>query len=485
MTIIVPDRKIVMPDRPPIWTPSPKQEMLLACDDFEVLYGGAAGGGKSDALLIDAWCLQHNGPANKNHRAVIFRRNYKDLLDLIDRSEALYPGFIKGIKFDNQDLIWETPAGAKLTFAYLENDRDRFKWRGRAFNYIGFEELTTWPTDKCWVYLASRCRTVDRTLPRYLRATTNPDGPGQRWVMERWGIDPEGKPTRIERDVEFELEDGSFETRKIVRRFIPALLKDNPHLRGSGYRETLMDMPPEEREALLEGKWTGNRVHGAIFLRQMQKARAEGRICKGLPILTDVPVNTFWDMGWNDTNAVWNHQYAALCNRFLSCYQQSHMTLEGMCAYLQAWQAEKGIVYGTHYLPHDAEKRNQQTGKSDIELLREIWKGQRFVPVPRTPSKVTAINQGRSAFATAYFDEEECADGIAALDAYRWVWSESQQVFTDAAYHGPESNYADAYLQYAQGYAPKQQRVRRPDDGDADPRARRRQHRNRGSWRSA
>lgn len=476
---------ILVPERKPIWTPSEKQQMLLACDDFEVLYGGAAGGGKSDALLIDAWCLQHNGPANPNHRAVIFRRNYKDLRDLIDRAEVLYPQFIKGAKYNGQELVWETPAGAKLEFGYLENDRDRFKYRGRAWNYVAFEELTTWPTDKCWVYLITRCRTVDPTLPQYARATTNPDGPGQRWVMERWGIDPEGNPTRIEREVEFELADGSFEARKIVRRFIPALLRDNPHLRGTGYRERLMDMPAEEREALLEGKWTGNRVHGAIFVREMQRARAEGRIKPRVAILTDVPVNTFWDMGWNDANAVWFHQYAASENRFLRSHQQSHLTLAERVSHLQAWQAEKGIVYGTHFLPHDAEHKSEQTGKSDVEILRALWPGQRFVCLPRPHSKVVAINQTRQAFANCIFDAEECSDGIAALDAYRWEWSERQQVFTDTPFHGPESNFADAFQQFGLGYAPKQQRVKTPDPDVGDPRARRRERRSRGSWRSA
>ena len=67
-----------------VWEPTPRQSAFLACDDFEVLYGGAAGGGKSDALLIDALCLQHGGPDNAHHRAVLFRRTFPELRDLIE-----------------------------------------------------------------------------------------------------------------------------------------------------------------------------------------------------------------------------------------------------------------------------------------------------------------------------------------------------------------------------------------------------------------
>lgn len=250
--------------------------------------------------------------------------------------------------------------------------------------------------------------------------------------------------------------------------------------------ELITQMGEADAETLLQQEWYCSfdaLRQGAIYMREMNRAREELRI-KRLPILQDVPVNTFWDMGWNDANAVWFHQYAALENRFLHSHQQSGLTLADRVSYLQAWAGEKGIVYGTHYLPHDADHKSEQTGKSDVELLRQLWPGQRFVIVPRTPSLYTAITgQCRPAFANCYFDINECADGISALEAYRWQWNERQKVYTDMPFHGPESNFADAFRQFAQGYAPKQQRIRTPDS--PDPRERRHSRQSRGTWRSA
>lgn len=438
------------------WEASPKQNQLLSATEYEVLYGGAAGGGKSDALLIDAWCIQYGGPQNPNHRGALFRRSFPELKDLIDRAREIYPQFIPGIKYDSNDHRFTTPDGGKVEFAYLNNDQDRFKYRGRAFNYLGFDELTLWPTSTCYEYLLTRNRTTDKSLPRFVRATTNPDGPGQKWVMERWGISEEGHATliRVPIEAEIELPSGEFVMRQVevMRRFIPAKLSDNKHLRGTGYRESLLLQSDKEvTEALLEGLWVGNRVKGAVYLAAMQRMRQENRLTQ-VPWADGIPVNTFWDLGYNDTTAIWLHQQVGPQNRFVQCFENSGVGNDYYVRELQRIQSERGIVYGTHYLPHDSEHHSRQTAKTDIEAYRKLWPGQRFTPVARTKRKITAIQQTRACMSTVWIDREGCADGIAALDAFRFKYDDKLGTYGSEPLHDWSSNFATAFQQFAQGY---------------------------------
>lgn len=445
------------PDAPVVWEATDKQADFLSCPDYEVLYGGAAGGGKSDSLLIDLWALQDGGPQHPKHRAILFRRSYPELKELIDRSREIFPKFIQGAKYDKNEHVWTTPAGAKYEFGYLNNDNDRWKYK-RAWNKIGFDELTLWPTSVCYLYLRSRNRTTARDLPCDMRSTTNPDGPGQLWVMEHFGIQEDGKASRIVVPMEFELPDGEggfkLEMRNVVRRFIPAKLAENPHLRGTGYRERLMMMAPDERDALLGGLWRGNKVEGAYYFKELQKARAEGRVGR-IPHRADVPVNTFWDLGKNDFNSIWFHQSAAFQNCFIHSYQNSGEYLPHYAAYLKTLQQERGYVYGTHYLPHDADhKPLTSNGKSAKDQLEELMPGERFEVVPRVERRIDGINQTRAAMASCFFDDtpDGCADGLAALALYRKKWNNAIGAFTDEHVHDSNSNYADALRQFAQGY---------------------------------
>ena len=130
------------------------QTDFLASDEKDVLYGGAAGGGKSFAMLIDPLRYCHK----KGHRALILRRSMPELRELIDKSRELYPRAFPGTKFREVEKIWNFPSGAKIEFGFLEKEADVYRYQGQAYSWIGFDEITHLPTEFGWNYLASRLR---------------------------------------------------------------------------------------------------------------------------------------------------------------------------------------------------------------------------------------------------------------------------------------------------------------------------------------
>ena len=224
------------------------QTDFLAAPEKDVLYGGAAGGGKSFAMLIDPLRNCHL----KGHRALILRRSMPELRELIDKSRELYPRAFPGTKFREVEKIWNFPSGAKIEFGFLEKDADVYRYQGQAYSWIGFDEITHLPTEFGWNYLASRLRTTDPKIKTYLRCTANPGGVGAHWVRKRY-LEP-SEPNKS-----FTGEDG------LTRKFIPARLLDNPYLAQDGeYERMLLSLPPIQRKQLLEGNWEVN--EGAAFV---------------------------------------------------------------------------------------------------------------------------------------------------------------------------------------------------------------------------
>jgi len=223
------------------------QEDFLAAAETDVLYGGAAGGGKSYAMLVDPLRYAHRA----SHRALIIRRSMPELRELIDKSRELYPKAFPGCKYREVEKLWNFPSGAKIEFGFLERDADVYRYQGQAYSWIGFDEITHLPTEFPWNYLASRLRTTDSEIVPYMRCTANPGGVGAHWVKKRY-IEPN------EPNHSFKGADG------LTRKFIPARLEDNPYLAKDGrYEQMLKALPATQRKQLLEGNWDVN--EGAAF----------------------------------------------------------------------------------------------------------------------------------------------------------------------------------------------------------------------------
>ena len=223
------------------------QTDFLAASETDVLYGGAAGGGKSYAMLVDPLRFAHRAA----HRALILRRSMPELRELIDKSRELYPKAFPGCKYKEVEKLWNFPSGAKIEFGFLERDADVYRYQGQAYSWIGFDEITHQATEFSWNYLASRLRTTDPEIIPYMRCTANPGGVGAHWVKKRY-IDP-SPPYES-----FKGADG------LSRKFIPARLDDNPYLANDGrYEQMLKALPPTQRRQLLEGDWEV--AEGAAF----------------------------------------------------------------------------------------------------------------------------------------------------------------------------------------------------------------------------
>lgn len=217
------------------YEPTPKQRaFLLMNNQKEVLYGGAAGGGKSVAQLMAA--LQYVDIPG--YSAILFRKTYADLAlpnALIDMSKQWLMPFVnsKEVHWSEKDKKYTFPSGASLSFGYLEHADDCYRYQGAEFQYIGMDEVTHIDPGN-YRYLFSRLRRPkDLDVPLRFRATANPGGEFGEYYYERFFVEGPSKG----------------------RIFIPAGLDDNPYLDQEAYKESLEELDPLERERLLNGNW--------------------------------------------------------------------------------------------------------------------------------------------------------------------------------------------------------------------------------------
>jgi predicted phage terminase large subunit-like protein len=304
-----------------IWEPnSAPQRQFVESTCREVLYGGAAGGGKSAA----ATALPVSWAHLPGFLALILRRDSTQLPDLLSKAEALYPKILNcrasAPKKWGGRTAYQVPGGGTILYGHCQLARSYTQFDGWEINLLEFEELTHF-TEKQYKYICARVRSSDPKLPTLIRATTNPGGEGHEWVFKHWGawLDPdfeaEGLPPKDSRPVGPPAKPGEVwwieqrqegtatrevyhredqtprGTRTLSRTFIPAKLTDNVDLfkNDPNYLEQLKSLDPLRRSQLLGGDWLAKPAAGLFFKRKWCQLVEKSDVPPGARLVR------FWD----------------------------------------------------------------------------------------------------------------------------------------------------------------------------------------------
>ena len=253
-----------------IWTPTAKQQLLLSCPVYEVMFGGAAGGGKSDALLLDH--VKQHRVVHEHYqatgirtrgRAILLRKEFGRLKDLMFRAANLFPVVSGGkMRWRENDHMWYCECGYRFEFGHLEGAQDHLNYVGQEFSAIYIDQVEEIPYEQ-YSMLKTRVRTSEEILKPLLciRLTANPMGRHADWVKKRF-VEPNRKGFQVITEV-IETSQGPVERTRV---FIPSTLRDNPYL-PKEYEAELLSAPEHIRRALLDGDWdvTPGSFFGDVF----------------------------------------------------------------------------------------------------------------------------------------------------------------------------------------------------------------------------
>jgi len=354
--------------------PTPKQSAFLLLNCKEAFYGGAAGGGKSDALLMGG--LQYVDI--KGYAGIIFRKTYADLTKpgaLIDRAKEWLFQFPDDCRWNEKDKKFEffqkygphKENISILQFGYLENPNDKFNYQGGEYQYIGFDELTHFNMDN-YIYMFSRLRRLKNvSIPLRVRGASNPpEDDGGLWVKKRY-IDEGPAKGRV---------------------FIPAGMNDNPYLDVDEYEHSLDELDPVTRSRLRDGNWEIIRK-GNMFKRSWFQAVTE------LPAFRKKV--RWWDMAASDEEKAKKKNRSGEPD-----YTVGFLLSEaGGIFYIEDIIRERKSPEGTEMLQKDAAasdgystniREEREPGSSGIGVTdnkaRTILMGYAYKPIASTGSKV-------------------------------------------------------------------------------------------------
>ncbi len=320
-----------------------RQADFINANADEVLFGGAAGGGKSYAQMIDALIFAIKYPGS---RQLILRRTYPELeKSLIRVAQSVYPRSI--FKYNASKYFGDFANGSRIEFGHCHGEDDVYKYQSAEYDVIRFDELTHF-TEHMYRYLLSRIRGTNG-YPKMAKSTTNPGGIGHGWVKARFiDIGEADKPHQIG--------EGS-------RVYLPAKITDNSFLMKSdpNYINRLKGLSPRDRRALLKGDW--DIFEGQYFTEWDRECH----------VVRPFPIPDTWERYFTmDYGLDMLAGYWIALDGAGNAYVYREVYKSGLIISKAADEILKcGDVPAVCFAPPDLWNRRQDTGKSAAQIFTE------------------------------------------------------------------------------------------------------------------
>ena len=352
------------------------QELFHQIPAYEALFGGAKGPGKTDSLLREGL----RQVQNKNYRAVIFRRTYPRLGEIIDRSFKYFRSL--SASYSDKDIqlklpAWTFPSGAKYCFGHVHAEQDKYNYQGKEFHYMGFDQLEEF-TESQYLFLLAQNRTTDEKIWCYTRATANPGGIGHGWVKKRFIDSLKKFPNEVKFFKRFQDEDaecGESDPLALSRAFIPATVFDNPAIlkNDPDYIKRLEQLPDSDRRALLLGDWD---VFAGQFFKMWRQAShvVEKKVHPGYEKFLSL------DYGYGAPSSVhwWMVEPDGCLHAYRELYQEG-LNYEELAARIKDMTSrDERLSYcvADPSIWNDREHhKGSVKGESGAETIQNIWSG--------------------------------------------------------------------------------------------------------------
>lgn len=406
------------------------------------MIGGTLKGGKSFALLIDVLGLNDpKGPriGMWHYRALIVRRQYSHLTELVDKSKQLYPYIDRGAIFNASELVWKFSSGAMIRFDYFENiSQAEAKLIGKEFQNISIDELSLFETDEVLKFCQSRLRSP-HGIKCYFRATCNPSK--YKWLQKFFRIPNDGSSTKF--ILESELPDGSKANTSI--KYIQSKLTDNPYL-GREYLEKLGMLNEADRQALINGIWGSYAITEAMVYRfEYDSLLKENRLTT-VRYEQGHDVYAAFDLGFGDNTSVIIFQIVGKEIHIIESFQSSGILID--------WYADeikrRGYKDATIILPHDAKQHSLETGNTIEDKMKLFFNTVHVLPRLGIEDGIAEVKRK---FPYIYIDKDKNEELKEAITAYEREYNAKIDLY-GAPMHNKASHFADA-LRYCCVYTPE------------------------------